>query len=476
MILARVPIYGTQDAGRKFWKRFHSVITESGFRESKIAKALYVLEINGKINGIIVTHVDDMCWAIMPGYEKNIDRILTEFSVNDDKTGTAKFRFCGKEVNQDEQGTVKITCKDSTEQIGHLRYTIGNRQLTDRATEKETEQMRSIVGSLGWIARQCRPDLSYHVSRLQGAVCKATVKDLKETNAAVDQAHKYADQGLTYNARSISWETAIVVSVTDASFAQETVIEPNGLEKPHRTQKAFMNLLVDPSITTSDTAPCHIWAWRSLTDKRVCRATLQGEAHGLLSGTEMGDRLRAIIADLKGELPDMRNWQEVSSRVMRHLWLSDCESLVSHLKNPKNERLENSRLSIDIQGLKQLLWEKSDGTNLDELEPENIAENAIRWIDTSCMVVDCLTKKMNPDVMLNLLKTGELNLKPTIESQMLKLKKSKMRKQQRATKSDTVAVATKSKRKKPSVTKNATPVTTLAPAEVVADEVRTYRW
>ena len=30
MILARVPIYGTQDAGRKFWKRFRSVITSNG--------------------------------------------------------------------------------------------------------------------------------------------------------------------------------------------------------------------------------------------------------------------------------------------------------------------------------------------------------------------------------------------------------------------------------------------------------------
>ena len=95
--------------------------------------------------------------------------------------------------------------------------------------------------------------------------------------------------------------------------------------------------------------------------------------------------------------------------------MSDCESLVSHLKNPKNERLENVRLSIDIQGLKQMLWEKTDGTNLDELLPEDVAENAVRWIDTSCMVVDCLTKKMKPDVMLKLMSKGRLNLKPTPE-------------------------------------------------------------
>ena len=113
---------------------------------------------------------------------------------------------------------------------------------------------------------------------------------------------------------------------------------------------------------------------------------------------------------------------------MRHVWLSDCESLVSHLKNPKNERLENVRLSIDIQGLKQMLWEKSDGTPLDELLPENIAENAVRWIDTSCMVVDCLAKRMKPDVTLKLMKDGRLNLRPTLESTLLKMRKQRLRK------------------------------------------------
>eukprot|EP00973_Karenia_brevis_P060317 8393957-Karenia_brevis.AAC.1 len=55
-----------------------------------------------------------------------------------------------------------------------------------------------------------------------------------------------------------------------------------------------MNLLVDQEILTNEDAGCHVWCWRCLTDKRVCRATLQGESHGMLSGTEMGDRLPRI--------------------------------------------------------------------------------------------------------------------------------------------------------------------------------------
>ena len=68
---------------------------------------------------------------------------------------------------------------------------------------------------------------------------------------------------------------------------------------------------------------------------------------------------------------------------------------------------------------------------MDDLEPEDIAENAVRWIDTSCMVVDCLAQKMNPAILLRLVASSRLSLKPTIESQMLKLKKQKLRREKK---------------------------------------------
>ena len=436
MILARVPIYGTADAGRKFWKRFKREIGNADFRESRIARALYVLEKEGYVAGMLLTHVDDMLWAVDPKYDGNVEQILKEFAVRKVEEGT--FRFCGKEVKQEEDFSVVISCRDATELIDPIRYTNEGRKLTDSATEQEIAQMRSVVGSLGWIARQCRPDLSYMVSRLQGAVSKATVKDLKDTNSTVEQARDYSAAYLKFRSDAINWDDCIIVTVTDASFAQETIVEANGKTKPHRTQKAFMILLVDPSIVHNPTAGCHIWSWRSLTDKRVCRATLQGEAHGLLSGTEAGDRLRAIIADLRGKLPDMKTWYQDSAKIMRHMWLSDCESLVSHMKNPKNERLENVRLSIDIQGLKSMLWETSDGIDLDELLPENIAENSIRWIDTSCMLVDALTKRMRSEQVIATMQGGVLDLTPTPESQLLKLRKQKQRAKKRSDEQDAV--------------------------------------
>ena len=53
---------------------------------------------------------------------------------------------------------------------------------------KEISTLRSVIGSLSWIARQGRPDLSYRVSRLQTMVKGATIGTLKEANKIVDLA------------------------------------------------------------------------------------------------------------------------------------------------------------------------------------------------------------------------------------------------------------------------------------------------
>ena len=52
----------------------------------------------------------------------------------------------------------------------------------------------------------------------------------------------------------------------------------------------------------------------------------------------------------------------------------------------------------------------------------------IRWIDTSTMIVDPLTKVMKADRLLEALNSGILDLEATAASQMSKLMKQKQRK------------------------------------------------
>ena len=53
--------------------------------------------------------------------------------------------------------------------------------------------MRSVLGALGYLARESRPDLSGPVSILQSRFNKAQVSDIQETNRVVRLAKAHTD-------------------------------------------------------------------------------------------------------------------------------------------------------------------------------------------------------------------------------------------------------------------------------------------
>ena len=75
MLAANMPIYGTGDSGRKFYKGFRAEAMKVGFRECRFARSCYVYEVNGDIKVMMGAHVDDDLWAAKPGYEFVMDNL-----------------------------------------------------------------------------------------------------------------------------------------------------------------------------------------------------------------------------------------------------------------------------------------------------------------------------------------------------------------------------------------------------------------
>ena len=176
MFVARVPIYGTCDAGRGFWKKFRHDILSTGFKENVI-RALYIYQEDGESKSMLAAHVDDMLWATKYGYENRVQQLLDRYTIKTVESGT--FRFCGREVIQHSDFSVSVMCKDTTEKIEPVRYDSKGRKQTDLARDHEITQLRSVVESLAWVARQCRPQLSYCVNKLQSVCGTAILDDLR---------------------------------------------------------------------------------------------------------------------------------------------------------------------------------------------------------------------------------------------------------------------------------------------------------
>ena len=78
-------------------------------------------------------------------------------------------------------------------------------------------------------------------------------------------------------------------------------------------------------------------------------------------------------------------------------------------------KVDGKRLSIDIQVLRQLIWENAEGEEQDTLNYQ--LPDLIQWVDTSKMLVDALTKDMNGNELRATLKEGHWSTIPTAEAQ-----------------------------------------------------------
>ena len=252
-IMARVPIYGTQDAGRGFWKKLRRVITANGWRENRISRSLYhITTQEGRILGMLGTHVDDILWANEPGIDHLVEALLKQFNVG--KREEDSFRFCGNEISQDADFTIHKTCEATARKLKPIHIAAG-RKPYEAANDSEKAQLKSVAASLGWCARQVGPQYAYKVSKAKKSETKGTVKDMKDANKLVEHVVETASRGLTFKSGVLDWDTMDMelVTISDASNANEEDSTADKTE-PYRSQGGRLVCLAT-----------HSWRKRSAT-------------------------------------------------------------------------------------------------------------------------------------------------------------------------------------------------------------------
>ncbi len=251
---------------------------------------------------------------------------------------------------------------------------------------------------------------------------RGTVKDLRECNRVLPCAKKHSDTGTFFSSEGPTWTDAVVVEIYDANFCNE--MQEIGMELVGgRSQQGHVACLAKPELLNGNSAMIHPIVWSSTLIKRVCRSTLMAETFAMQKGTGQGARIRAAFVDARSLL-DIQRWQETSSDNMSHVWVADYESLYEHLVSPKMNSVVNMRLAIDLSALRQLVWER-DGERTQIVDSRRA--DCPRWIDTSTMIAEPLTKAMAGDRMMVALDTGVLDLQRTPESPAIKARSREAR-------------------------------------------------
>ena len=350
-LLIRVPVYGLVDSGRGFWKKVDHNAKDVGLSASRIFPAFYYHKSKGKVDLVLTTHVDDFLWACTESGQVFIDKLLSRFEVG--KCEIGRLRFCGKQFSM-EGKDVLIDVSDNTTQTTYIDIQ-KNRKASDPITSGDERQLRSVVGSLSWLSRQCRPDILYRVSRLQSSIKGSKVATRTEANKLLKMALGQGPEIRYRHSGSLDFMKLGVFTASDASFAGETQL---------KSQQGRVHFLC-PTDQLRDPENClldvMLVSYSSTTIKRVCRATLQAETYALQDAQEAGDKIRAVLAEMYGHLASGPSWYDSAREHVPHVMLSDCRSLVDHLNVEVPAKVQDKRMQIELSVLRQSIF-LDDGT------------------------------------------------------------------------------------------------------------------
>ena len=223
--------------------------------------------------------------------------------------------------------------------------------------------MRSVLGALGYLARESPPDLSGPVSILQSRFNKDQVSDIQETNRVVRLAKAHTDLALPVC--KIPLDQVCLVSYGDAS---------GGNTRAERAQAGYVIMFADRALLEG-TAPVTLVSWKSHRVKRVVTSASAAEAMGLSEAIAQGDWVRALWSEVVLGLK-LREWRE-QENVPHLISVTDSMGNYDHLQNETVGPSEDRRCAVDLAIIRE-----------DLSRPQMF----LRWVHGKAQVADALTK------------------------------------------------------------------------------------
>ncbi|CAJ1448790.1 unnamed protein product, partial [Effrenium voratum] len=399
LMRARGSIYGTKDAGRAWWKKLIRSLSAQGWRRSRIESALLFLYVENSLQGIMITHVDDL-FAAGEGkaYDESLKVLEKELHLTIKR---GNFRFCGKDLVQHPDYKIELIQKEA---IGTIEYQVldkHRRIVPNSPLSKEgISQFRALIGSMGWVTRQTRPDLMVNVSMASQSMSRPRVRDVIELNKALKMLKDTADAKMCFCPNDqLTLSDTIVFVCADSSHANA---ETKAGEKV-KSQCGYVVGLAHKDLATDKEVPVLLLGAQASAIERVCRSTLAAESNAFLMGAEAADYVRSLLMEMLH--PDEKLINLESEYVKRMLLvLTDAKSLESTIVKDAGQPTEK-RVKVLVAQIKQLL-------GFDGFEGDNAM---VKWLDTSQMLADVLTKVgCERELMLSVLDQGIWGMTPSL--------------------------------------------------------------
>ena len=184
----------------------HEHLLSDGWRESRLEPALFYLRISGRLQGFLVSHVDDLEGGVK---DEHMEKAFAKSSM-------------ALELKQHDTGHIDVTMRNYALSMKPVPVARERRQhLTKKLNAEEENTMMRVAGELGWLTRQLRCDLAYESGCVQRCKSDACVADYIKMKQYVGQARQGADFRRRYWS-DVSLADGVLVHLADSGHANGT--------------------------------------------------------------------------------------------------------------------------------------------------------------------------------------------------------------------------------------------------------------
>ena len=342
------PLYGLDDASRKFWLRVKEVLVSLGLRVMTGDEAFYYLHEDGELKGAVLTHVDDFSLA---GDDEFIRKVISqvERQLTVSKVEKDKFRFTGLDISSVEDG-IEVTMADYVKSIGDVPE-VRNADRDEELTGLEMKEYRKITGKISWLANSTRPDLCYTSLAMSKNNKGATIGNLRDVSRVLKKVRE-PESKIKYK-RIGDKEDLVIVGIGDASYKLDD-----------KAVGGVSLFLANSNLTRA--SPIY---WKSKQIVRVCHSSKDAET---LNMTRLVDDATFAARQL-----ELMLYGDYKKRIPVILF-TDSESSLESIASSKQ---------VVNKSLRMTVWELKDKL----LDGEVLS---YAWLPTEHMWADVLTKEM----------------------------------------------------------------------------------
>ena len=368
----KVALYGLDDASLRFYQKVASTCEELKLTQSKLSPAFfYRLDEDGKIEGVLGTHVDDFLHGGSDAFEKNVtNKLDSVFQMG--KTASKQFKYVGLEVEQMDDFSIKVSQEGYAKDIEMVHIDPRRKkEKNEQLTEEEKSLLRKAAGKLGWLGRQTRPDLLFSQVEMSTRFVRGTVEDLINAQKAVKRV---STQRNFIHFKSLGPVTGWKIEVsTDAAH--------RNLQDAYSTGALVILIRGEGD----SIAPLF---WQCNKIQRICGSTLEAEMLALVEGMGHAVYTRELIEEItKAEHKTIPIEMLVDNE-------GACLAVRGHCA------VSDKRLNIELSRAREYRME------------DNIAVN---WIPSREQLADPLTKKTADST--ELIRTFQEGIKPRRKNQ-----------------------------------------------------------